>query len=122
MSSGWIDFVGYAAGGLATLAFVPQVVKSVRDRSVKDISFGMYVLFCAGIAMWLFYGILIASPPVIVSNTLTLLLAGIVLGRKIPDMGKAAARRGSVDSAAAEREAYGSQPEGRDPYGASGVK
>ena len=43
------DVVGYAAGFLATLAFVPQVTKTFKARSARDISLGMYVLFCAGI-------------------------------------------------------------------------
>ena len=54
------DLVGYAAGFLATAAFVPQVAKTFKERSARDISLGMYVLFCAGVALWLAYGLLIA--------------------------------------------------------------
>jgi MtN3 and saliva related transmembrane protein len=77
------DLVGYAAGFLATAAFVPQVVKTFKARSARDISLGMYVLFCAGVALWLAYGLLIASWPVIVSNTVTLVLSGAVLVLKL---------------------------------------
>jgi MtN3 and saliva related transmembrane protein len=73
------DVVGYAAGFLATAAFVPQVVKTFKERSTRDISLGMYVLFCAGVALWLVYGVLIDSSPVIVSNVVTLALSGAVL-------------------------------------------
>ena len=54
------EVIGYLAGFLATVAFLPQVTKTVRDRSVKDISLGMYVLFCAGVGLWLLYGLLIS--------------------------------------------------------------
>lgn len=77
------DLVGYAAGFLATAAFVPQVAKTFKARSARDISLGMYVLFCAGVALWLTYGLLIASWPVIVSNTVTLVLSGAVLVLKL---------------------------------------
>ena len=77
------DVVGYAAGFLATAAFVPQVAKTFRERSARDISLGMYVLFCAGVGLWLIYGVLIASWPVIISNFVTLLLSGAVLVLKL---------------------------------------
>jgi MtN3 and saliva related transmembrane protein len=77
------DLVGYAAGFLATAAFVPQVAKTFKARSARDISLGMYVLFCAGVALWLAYGLLIASWPVIISNTVTLVLSGAVLVLKL---------------------------------------
>ena len=75
--------VGYAAGFLATAAFVPQVAKTFKARSARDISLGMYVLFCAGVGLWLVYGVLIASWPVIVSNFVTLMLSGAVLVLKL---------------------------------------
>jgi MtN3 and saliva related transmembrane protein len=83
MLSSLREIVGYAAGLLATLAFLPQVTKTVRDKSVKDISLGMYVLFCSGVSLWLLYGFLISSWPVIISNFVTLVLSGTVLILKI---------------------------------------
>ena len=77
------EVIGYLAGFLATVAFLPQVTKTVRDRSVKDISLGMYVLFCAGVGLWLLYGVLISSWPIIISNLVTLVLSGTVLVLKI---------------------------------------
>jgi MtN3 and saliva related transmembrane protein len=77
------ELVGYAAGFLATAAFVPQVVKTFKARSAHDVSLGMYVLFSAGVALWLVYGVLIASWPVIVSNAVTLVLSGAVLVLKL---------------------------------------
>jgi len=77
------EVIGYLAGFMATVAFLPQVAKTVRDRSVKDISLGMYVLFCAGVGLWLLYGVLISSWPIIISNLVTLVLSGTVLVLKI---------------------------------------
>jgi MtN3 and saliva related transmembrane protein len=77
------DIVGYAAGALATLAFVPQVAKTFKARSAHDISLGMYMLFCAGVCLWLLYGLLIASWPVVIANFVTLVLSGVVLVLKL---------------------------------------
>ncbi len=75
-------FIGSAAATLTTIAFVPQAWKVWRTRHTADISMGMYVLFTIGVALWLIYGILIESWPIIMANSLTLVLAGAVLAMK----------------------------------------
>ena len=77
------SIIGFAAAILTTIAFVPQVMKVWRTRATQDISFGMYALFTLGVALWLVYGILIESWPVVAANAVTLLLAGAVLAMKV---------------------------------------
>jgi len=77
------EWLGLVAGTLTTIAFVPQVIKTWRTRSGRDISLGMFLLFSAGVALWLAYGLTIASRPVIIANALTLMLAITVLGLKL---------------------------------------
>jgi len=77
------DAIGYVAGFLTTAAFLPQVAKTFKERSARDISLGMYLFFCTGVGLWLFYGVLIASWPVILSNFITLVLSGAVLVLKL---------------------------------------
>ena len=79
----FVDAIGYMAGLLATVAFVPQVTKTMRERIAKDISLGMYVLFCVGVTLWLVYGFLIYSWPVIISNLASLILSATILALKI---------------------------------------
>jgi MtN3 and saliva related transmembrane protein len=76
------DLVGYAAGAMTTLAFLPQAVKALRTRRTNDISLAMYVIFTLGVASWLVYGLLISSWPVVAANTVTLILAVAILGMK----------------------------------------
>lgn len=75
--------IGFIAATLTTIAFVPQVIKIWRTKSTRDVSIGMYALFTAGVALWLCYGLLIGSWPVIAANAITLVLAGLVLILKI---------------------------------------
>ena len=77
------DWLGYVAGTLTTVAFVPQVFRLWRTRSVRDISLGMYLTFTAGVALWVAYGLMIDALPVIVTNAITLVFAGAVLVLKL---------------------------------------
>jgi MtN3 and saliva related transmembrane protein len=78
-----ISAIGFAAATLATIAFLPQVIKTVQTRETKAISLPMYILFCTGVALWLTYGLLVGDMPLIIGNIVTLLLAGIVLSYKL---------------------------------------
>jgi len=74
-----VNALGLVAGSLTTLAFVPQVVKTLRTRSAEDISTFMFLLFSAGVFLWLLYGIALGALPVILANGITLALALVVL-------------------------------------------
>jgi MtN3 and saliva related transmembrane protein len=77
------SIVGFLAGLFTTIAFVPQVLKVWKSRSARDISLPMYLIFTAGVALWLGYGLLTGTMPVIVANAVTLVLAGAVLAMKL---------------------------------------
>lgn len=77
-----IDLVGSLAAFLTTIAFVPQVLKIWRSKSARDISMPMYLSFTAGVALWLVYGVMIASTPIVVANIVTLCLALAVIVMK----------------------------------------
>lgn len=78
-----IDWLGFAAAGLTTFAFVPQALLSLRTRDVSGVSLGMYCAFTGGVSLWLFYGLLLESWPLIVSNAVTLGLAVSILAMKL---------------------------------------
>lgn len=78
-----MEWAGYVAAAMTTLAFVPQAVKTIRTRDTRSISLGMYVVFTAGIAMWLVYGIALDSMPMILANVVTFLLSATILGLKL---------------------------------------
>ena len=80
---GLTESVGLVAGLLTTTAFVPQVWKIYRTKSGKDISGRMFSIFSFGIVLWLIYGILLRSLPIILSNAVTLILSLMILGLKI---------------------------------------
>ncbi len=71
--------LGFLAAICTTLAFVPQVIQTLKTRDVSGISAGMYGVFTVGVFLWLVYGILIGSWPVIAANACTFVLAATVL-------------------------------------------
>jgi MtN3 and saliva related transmembrane protein len=77
------DIIGMAAGTLTTLSFLPQVVKTWRSHSAKDISLGMFLLFSLGVLLWLIYGVMIQSAPVVIANSITLILSLSILLMKL---------------------------------------
>jgi MtN3 and saliva related transmembrane protein len=78
-----IDGIGLIAGLLTTTAFIPQVLKIYRTKSGKDISARMISLFTTGLVLWLIYGILLRSMPLILSNSVTLVLSLAIIALKI---------------------------------------
>jgi MtN3 and saliva related transmembrane protein len=78
-----MEWAGYTAAAMTTLAFVPQAWKTIRTKDTRSISLDMYVVFTAGIAMWLVYGIALDSMPMILSNIVTFILSATILGLKL---------------------------------------
>ncbi len=54
-----VGFLGMAAGTLTTIAFLPQVIKTWKTRSAKDLSPSMFLIFLHRsifmAAIWNFY-------------------------------------------------------------------
>jgi MtN3 and saliva related transmembrane protein len=75
--------IGIIAGILTTGAFLPQVWRTWRTKSVEDLSLTMLVTFLLGIGGWLVYGIRLGEPPIVVSNLVTIVLTLILIGFKI---------------------------------------
>jgi len=78
-----LSTIGFAAGALTTLSFVPQLLKTLRTRQTRDVSGWWLACFIAGLLLWLSYGLLLPSRPIIVANLATLLLTMPMLALKI---------------------------------------
>ena len=83
MQRNTIDFIGYVAATCTTLSFLPQLVRVLRLRSARDISMGMFLIFSIGTALWLTYGLLSHSRPVVAANAVTFVLSISILVLKL---------------------------------------
>ncbi len=75
--------IGIIAAFLTTISFVPQVFRVMRTRDTHAISLWMYALFSTGLVLWLLYGVMLSLWPVIIANSVTLLLSLIVIYFKV---------------------------------------
>lgn len=91
----FLNSLGTLAAICTTISFLPQLLTVWRRKSGHGISLAMFLLFAFGVALWLAYGIILGSFPLILANgvTLTLTLAIIVLKLRYD-------RRAGADAAA----------------------
>jgi MtN3 and saliva related transmembrane protein len=77
------EILGFLAAVCTTASFVPQVWHILKTRDTRALSLMMYLLFTVGVVLWLVYGIMIGSIPVIAANSITLVLALVILICKV---------------------------------------
>ena len=77
-----VTLLGLIAGTLTTAAFLPQVLKTWRSRAARDVSLAMFVILGLGVGLWVVYGTLIGSAPVLIANGVTLVLVLVMLALK----------------------------------------
>lgn len=78
-----ITILGLIGGTFTTASFFPQVMKTWQTRSAKDVSTYMFILLSVGIGFWIAYGLMIGSLPVIIANSISLVLTVAMLGMKL---------------------------------------
>jgi MtN3 and saliva related transmembrane protein len=78
-----VSILGFIAGGLTTLAFLPQVIKAFRTKSTHDLSLGMVTLTSTGILLWFIYGLCLRSLPIALPNLVSFVLMVTLLILKI---------------------------------------
>tara|TARA_Y100000589_G_scaffold161876_1_gene153808 strand:- start:3213 stop:3479 length:267 start_codon:yes stop_codon:yes gene_type:complete len=79
----YIEFFGYFAAILTTLAFIPQLIKTIKTQKAEDVSLATLIMFLTGVAAWIIYGIQISSKPILVANIITFLLNFFILVFKL---------------------------------------
>lgn len=83
MNIDYIEIIGLIAAVLTTAAFLPQVYKTWKTKDVSSLSLPMFSMFFVGVVLWLFYGLLIESPAIILANTITVFSSFLLVCFKI---------------------------------------
>lgn len=71
----FVDILGYVAGLLTTLTFLPQVLKTVKEKSARDVSLTMFLIAAANQVLWIIYGVLRQDRVIILTNVFILVLS-----------------------------------------------
>jgi MtN3 and saliva related transmembrane protein len=75
--------LGIVAGLCTSFSFVPQITKAWRYGDTTAISKRMYLVSLVAYSLWLIYGLMIVSVPVMLFNALNLVFAGTILALKL---------------------------------------
>lgn len=75
--------IGLVAAICTTIAFFPQILLVYRTKQTRDLSLPTFILLTIGIFLWLVYGILLGSLPIILANFITLIGCFYILIMKI---------------------------------------
>jgi MtN3 and saliva related transmembrane protein len=78
-----VTAVGYTAALVSTFVFVPQVIRTWRLKSARDLSMATLLMMSAGLVLWVIYGLLTNQAPVIASNGIVFLLVSSIIVMKI---------------------------------------
>ncbi len=78
-----IEFFGYFAAILTTLAFLPQLIKTLKTKKAEDVSLITLIMFLTGVLSWIIYGYKISSFPILIANVITFILNLLILIFKI---------------------------------------
>ena len=76
------ELFGFAAATLSTIAFLPQVIKTWKTQSAKDVSYALLLTFSTGCLCWVIYGYQVEAKPVMIANAFTLTLNLAILAMK----------------------------------------
>ena len=79
---GLASVVGVAAALCSMTSFTPQIIKIWRERDAGSVSLRMYLVTVTGFSLWIAYGWMIGSWPVVGSNTVCLVQAAAILVMK----------------------------------------
>ena len=78
-----VEIFGYFAAISTTLAFLPQLLKTLRTKKAEDVSIVTLIMFITGVGSWIIYGYKISSIPILLANIITFILNSLILIFKV---------------------------------------
>lgn len=70
-----IEIIGYIAGFLVSIALTPQVIKTWKTKSARDISLVWSVILMTGLSLWVVYAIVNRILPLAIFGVIEISLA-----------------------------------------------
>ena len=68
------QLIGIIAGICTGVSLLPQLIKIIKDKKADDISYFMLFILLAGLAGWVWYGILKEDYPIIITNSFSFMV------------------------------------------------
>lgn len=74
-----VDILGYSAGFITSLTFIPQVIKTWKEKSAKNVSLLMFVIAFVNEVMWIAYGIMRNDMVIVITNVIMIMMCSMML-------------------------------------------
>jgi len=71
--------IGLCAAILTMFAFIPQIIKVLKNKSAKDVSLITLLQLSFGVSLWIAYGFHLKDAVIITANSITLITLVILL-------------------------------------------
>ena len=68
------QIVGLTAGVFTASSLLPQFLKILKEKKADDLSIPMLVILFTGVALWIYYGTMKNDLPIILTNSVSLVL------------------------------------------------
>ena len=70
----FLNIIGYTAGVFTTFGSLPQIIRAIKTKSTKDLSYTSLFIIAIGAILWTVYGVLLKNGPLIVWDTIIFIL------------------------------------------------
>ncbi|MGD0729120.1 MAG: SemiSWEET family transporter [Candidatus Micrarchaeaceae archaeon] len=78
-----VPILGLLASIIVTIAYIPQVMHTVKTKHTRGISKHWLIILDSGLILYTVYGILVSSIPIIISSGFGAIMISILLAYKI---------------------------------------
>lgn len=78
-----VDILGYAACAVTAMTFLPQVVKTWKEKSAKNVSLMMFIIAFINEIMWIAYGAMRNDMVIVITNVIMITMCSIMIGLKL---------------------------------------
>ncbi|MBO3697366.1 SemiSWEET family sugar transporter [Roseivirga sp. E12] len=79
----WTEIMGHIGAALSSITFIPQVIQAWKTKSVGDLSMTMLLIVLTSTLVWLAYAIPLNLLPVIIANSIILILSALLIYFKL---------------------------------------
>jgi MtN3 and saliva related transmembrane protein len=73
------EIIGIVAGVFTSVSLLPQLIKIIKEKKAKAISYGMLIVLLIGLGCWIWYGALREDLPIIVTNGFSFLINSLMI-------------------------------------------
>lgn len=81
-----IVIVGYIATACCAIASLPQVIRTIKTRSTREVSLSTFIVLTIGYIFWFIEGILMHHLPMIIGNSIGTIFQLIIIGYKLHNL------------------------------------